>query len=89
MELINKIIVVLSDNGGAIVSVGMVLFGIAKAVSNEKASQASGVLMGAIVKLQKIVDAVSQAIALIGVAIAKLSDLLSQIVKSDGFLGKK
>jgi len=82
LEVINSIKSALEQNAG-LIGMGLgVLFMVAKAVSNEKAPKAIQVM-------QKMFDGVSMFAEAIGGLAKKVSELLANLIKSDGFLGKK
>lgn len=82
MELINKASEFLSANMGSILSFVGILWGVVKAVSNSKAGPV-------VAKLQAGVDAVAKAIEGLGKLLGLVSNILAEIIKSDGFLGRK
>jgi microsomal dipeptidase-like Zn-dependent dipeptidase len=82
MEILDQVIKVLSDNSGSIGIVMGVLFAIAKAASNEKA----GMIVGSI---QKVVDMIASIVVKVGQILSALSNILGNMIKSDGLLGKK
>jgi hypothetical protein len=82
MEILDQIIKALSDNSSAIGIVMGILFTIAKAASNEKA----GVIVGSI---QKVVDMIASIVVKSGQILSALSNILANMIKSDGILGKK
>lgn len=82
MEILDNAFKFLSDNKEVILTVVGVLFGIAKAASNGNA----GPIVG---KIQKGVDGVAYAAESLGKLLKFISDMLANIVKSDGFGGRK
>lgn len=72
----------LATNSTAILTVLGVLFSLSKMVSTEKAPAVVG-------KIQLAFDSLAKVLTGAGVIIQKLADALSQVVKSDGVLGKK
>lgn len=82
MQIIDTIIKTLSDNKIMISTVLGIVMAIAKGASNEKA--------GAIVsKIQGAVDLVALMVSKLGDVLKLVSDLMANMIKSDGFLGKK
>lgn len=72
----------LVSNGAILGTVLGVLFTVAKAVSNEHAPKAIAVVQG-------VVDFVAKIVVSLGQLLAKISEILGNLIKSDGFLGKK
>lgn len=63
-------------------TIGGILFGVAKAVSTEGAPKIIGVV-------QKTIDMVAKLVSSLGVLLQKLSEILANVLKSDGFFGTK
>ena len=72
----------LGDNMGSISMVLGVFFSISKVVSNEKAGPV-------VAKIQVVVDGLAKLVASIGMLLKMISDILANLIKSDGILGKK
>lgn len=83
MELLNKALNALLANKEAVIGVlGFLWVFVAKAFSNINANP---VVAG----LQKGLDLVAKVAELVGKLCAALSEILANVTKSDGFLGKK
>jgi hypothetical protein len=82
LEFINSSKAFLDANSGVIGMVLSVAFMAAKAFSNANAGPA-------VAKLQAAVDLVASAVKGIGELLATISGFLANLIKSDGFLGKK
>lgn len=67
--------------GAASSALGVMLVIVAKIFPNANAS-------GVVAVIQVVVDAVAKLIGKIGSLLQALADLLAQVLKSDGFLGK-
>ena len=72
----------LSDNQVTIGTMVGILFAIAKGVSTEGAPKAVAAIQGAIDMIAKLVSG-------LGSVLKFISDLLANLIKSDGILGKK
>jgi hypothetical protein len=72
----------LSENAAVIATVSGIIFGIVKAVSNEKAPM---VVKG----LQNGVDAIAAVVSGLGKVLGFISEFLANLIRSDGFMGKK
>ena len=83
MEIVNQIIEFLSSNIGPILTVmSVVMVVISKIFPNANAPKA-------IAAVQKIVDMGAKIFEVLGKLCKALSDILAQVIKSDGYLGKK
>lgn len=82
MEVVNHIMSVISDNKAVIGTVLGILFAVAKAFSNEKAGPV-------VSKIQAMVDVAAKIVSKCGELLAAISEILANVIKSDGFLGKK
>jgi hypothetical protein len=83
MEIINQIVEFLSSNIGPILTVmSVIMVVVAKIFPNANAP-------AAIAGIQKIVDMGASIFEGLGKLCKALSNILAQIIKSDGFLGKK
>jgi len=82
MGFIDLVIKFLNDNMVVIGSVLGFIFGVAKVASNSKAGPV-------IALIQKWVDLIAVGVQKVGLILKAISDLLSNAIKSDGFLGKK
>lgn len=72
----------LSDNQVTIGTMAGIIFAIAKGVSNEGAPKA-------VAAVQSVVDFLAKIVSGLGSVLKFISDLLANLIKSDGFLGKK
>ena len=82
MDIINQVNGFLGNNSGVILTVLGIIWGIAKGFSNDKA----GAIVGSI---QAAVDKVANIVLAVGGILQKVSQILSDVIKSDGILGKK
>ena len=82
MNIFESAMKFLSENSAIIATLGGIIFGVVKAVSTENAPKF-------IAGLQKGVDAIASIVSGLGAVLAYISNFLANLIKSDGFMGKK
>lgn len=83
MQILEQVMNFLANNKASIISVlGFVWVFVAKAFSNVNANPV-------VAALQKALDMVAKIAEVVGKLAEYLSEILAQVIKSDGFLGKK
>ena len=82
MNIFETAVNFLHTNSVIIGTVVAILFGVAKAASNENA----GRVVGAI---QKVVDTAASLVSGLGRLLGAISEILANMIKSDGMFGKK
>lgn len=82
MNIFDHALAFLNENAAIIGTIAGVIFGIVKAVSNEKAP-------AFIAMIQRAVDFIAEIVMSLGKMLAFVSNFLGNLIKSDGFLGKK
>lgn len=82
MNIFESAMKFLTENAGVIGTVLGVLFTVSKAVSNEKAGPV-------VSKLQGFFDLAYKLVSGLGSVLKFISDVLANLIKSDGTLGKK
>lgn len=87
MEILKKVLEVLVHP--ASLTILTVVFGIVKAVSNEKAAASSSAIMKGVAKLQAGWDKVIYVVKVLGEILVAACSLLEKVLKSDGIGGAK